>query len=567
MNQIEVGMNEWMLTQGLVGYKRIMEFYGETIQTTQDGLVVEKQHLQQLPDALFSYFINKYSVAKREEKVLRSYHSKWKSGDKSYKPSLNKRLKVIETKVGKYFKEDENGQACLTNIQAYREQKNYSEELDEWLETIIQKLYTKIIDEKLTVNFFKAVHFTPYAGQVSFLNVTNNSKTPEEQKEIFRKDFIDPVLEEWALIDAMDNGSEEDVKEIVENSNHRSIKSLKRPFRKKTIAEMKTYLDEEIHQCSLTDFPFGFLPFEEGVFSPLALSLKQAINMTWNSSGNMILPISALARLLLFCAPAGATISNGKSVFIQYDGNFDDIYRSNEHYSIQKDRDRAFDEIVFDLAREQKFKADLTKRHYLILEYESDYTSKKTLLDYMIMTPNLVYLFQNHENLFTYMHYTNRIQLIRTFLRKQDPRVLIYETLRDKVKNRYSSVEVVFMTLLRHFNQIYLEEGLKQVDTQKQSSYVWVLYKSAENLKRRLGDKKAQGIAYRLLNAVRSNNKHQFLDTVMRVYISCEQEMPSLLLEVLHENKMDFETAANAWIAGLIAKSNDLGKGEEEHVG
>lgn len=105
------------------------------------------------------------------------------------------------------------------------------------------------------------------------------------------------------------------------------------------------------------------------------------------------------------------------------------------------------------------------------------------------------------------------------------------------------------------------------VDSNLQKRYIWALVKSAEEVRRQINnDKKAQGIAYRLLNAVRSNDKNTFMDTVMRTYISYDLEMPGLLLEALHEDKLDFATVGNAWIAGLISKPNNGNEVEEEET-
>src|SRR5690625_4906996 len=102
------------------------------------------------------------------------------------------------------------------------------------------------------------------------------------------------------------------------------------------------------------------------------------------------------------------------------------------------------------------------------------------------------------------------------------------------------------------------------MDSSIERRRVWALVKSAEQVRNKIGTKKAQGVAYRLLNSVRSNDKNTFMDTVMRVYISSDLEMPGLLLEALHEEKMDFATVGNAWVAGLISKSDDH-KGEDQN--
>ncbi|KYD19351.1 Cas8a1 family CRISPR/Cas system-associated protein [Caldibacillus debilis] len=562
MEKMTVRMGEWFFTQALAGYKKILESYGVKVETVPDGIIVEKRHLELLPEAFFAYYLKQYSVASREERIIRGLHKKWKEGDSSVKSELNGRINDIKKKTEKYFSKTKEGARLIELAEAYRKEKKYSEETDQWIDGLLELLKTEEIDHKLTANFFKAVHLNPYFGQVSFLNVSKNSLSLEEQKETFFKDFVLPVLEEWEFYEALEKGDRDEVLNIVGKSAN-SLSSLKRPFRKKTLEEMKAYIEREVHKCSFTDFPIALHSFDEGIFVPLALSIGNAINMTWDSNGKELLPLCSLSRLLIFCSQAGATMSQGKSVFVYYGGTFDEIYQTNQFYARIKSENRTFDEIVFDLVREQKLRADYTKNHYMIYEYTSDYQSKRTLLNYMVMTPSLVRLFSDHANLFEKIHHTNKSGIVRLLLQGIDPKHFITEVLRGKVKNSYPSFEVVQMTIIRHLNQIYAK-GDFEVDSNLEKRYVWALVKSAEQVKHKIGnDKKTQGIAYRLLNAVRSNDKNTFMDTVMRTYISCDLEIPGILLEALHENKLDFATVGNAWIAGLISKANERNGGED----
>lgn len=562
MEKMTVRMGEWFFTQALAGYKKILESYGVNVETVPDGIIVEKRHLELLPEAFFAYYLKQYSVASREERIIRGLHKKWKEGDSSVKTELNRRINDIKKKTEKYFSKTKEGARLIELAESYRKEKKYSEETDQWIDGFLELLKTEEIDHKLTANFFKTVHLNPYFGQVSFLNVSKNSLSLEEQKETFFKDFVLPVLEEWEFYEALEKGDRDEVLNIVGKSAN-SLSSLKRTFRKKTLEEMKAYIEREVHKCSFTDFPIALHSFDEGIFVPLALSIGNAINMTWDSNGKELLPLCSLARLLIFCSQAGATMSQGKSVFVYYGGTFDEIYQTNQFYARIKSENRTFDEIVFDLVREQKLRADYTKNHYMIYEYTSDYQSKRTLLNYMVMTPSLVRLFSDHANLFEKIHHTNKSGMVRLLLQGIDPKHFITEVLRGKVKNSYPSFEVVQMTIIRHLNQIYAK-GDFEVDSNLEKRYVWALVKSAEQVKHKIGnDKKTQGIAYRLLNAVRSNDKNTFMDTVMRTYISCDLEIPGILLEALHENKLDFATVGNAWIAGLISKANERNGGED----
>src|SRR5699024_11424367 len=124
-----------------------------------------------------------------------------------------------------------------------------------------------------------------------------------------------------------------------------------------------------------------------------------------------------------------------------YGGSFDEIYQTNRSYAHFKSHNKTFDQIVFDLVREQKTKADYLNKHYVIYEYESDYQAKKTLLDYMIMTPHVVKLFSDESELFNPVYYTIKSDMIRFLLKGIDTKHFISEELRKKVKDNYRSEE------------------------------------------------------------------------------------------------------------------------------
>src|SRR5690625_4199148 len=204
MEQLHVRMNELLLTQGMVGYKKILENYGEVVETTHDGILVEKQHLEVIPEAFFQYYLKKYSVAKREEQSIRSLHKQFKDGNSQAKRTLNTKLNDLKKSAHRYFKETVEGEVLGEAADSYRSVKKYDEKLDDYINSFIESLHTQIINKKLTSNVFKSVQLRAHYGQVSFLNISHNNKTIEEQKEIFYKDFIVPIFEEWNLFHALE---------------------------------------------------------------------------------------------------------------------------------------------------------------------------------------------------------------------------------------------------------------------------------------------------------------------------------------------------------------------------
>lgn len=155
MEELKVSMNEWFLTQGLVGYKKILEQYGETVKTTYDGIIIEKRHLENLPDAFFSHYLKTYSVANREERIIRGLHKRYKDGDAQAKRLLNTRLNDLKKSSHRYFKETKEGKALGEVADAYRSEKKYSSELDSQIDIFLENLACQEINSE----FFQGSSF------------------------------------------------------------------------------------------------------------------------------------------------------------------------------------------------------------------------------------------------------------------------------------------------------------------------------------------------------------------------------------------------------------------------
>lgn len=71
----------------------------------------------------------------------------------------------------------------------------------------------------------------------------------------------------------------------------------------------------------------------------------------------------------------------------------------------------------------------------------------------------------------------------------------------------------------------------------------------------RKAENKLNGIAYRLLNTSKVRNKKDFMDIILRLFMSCEKPIvPTVFLDVMEEKELDFESIAYAFISGLISE-------------
>ena len=84
-----------------------------------------------------------------------------------------------------------------------------------------------------------------------------------------------------------------------------------------------------------------------------------------------------------------------------------------------------------------------------------------------------------------------------------------------------------------------------------------VQYKPVKVYRDNNGENKLPGICYRLLNATKAGNKKELMDTVIRIYMSAQKEIPYLFLDIIKESKLDYEEISHSFIAGLNSKERE----------
>lgn len=62
---------------------------------------------------------------------------------------------------------------------------------------------------------------------------------------------------------------------------------------------------------------------------------------------------------------------------------------------------------------------------------------------------------------------------------------------------------------------------------------------------------KLSGISYRLLNALKTNNRNMFMDTLLNCYLYSQKTVPSIFLEALKDDEL-YKTIGYAFVTGLI---------------
>lgn len=84
-------------------------------------------------------------------------------------------------------------------------------------------------------------------------------------------------------------------------------------------------------------------------------------------------------------------------------------------------------------------------------------------------------------------------------------------------------------------------------------------YYLREKYKEKGAKDKLNGIAYRLLNALKVNNKDMFMDTVLNCYLYAQKTVPSIFLDGLKDD-LAFKNIGYAFVTGLIEGKEETNK-------
>ncbi|MFD2670562.1 hypothetical protein [Marinicrinis sediminis] len=592
---IEVHADEWFMTAGLIGFVRLLG--QDQVTMTKHGIELNSKDIQNLSTRYIHKLIEEFSVVRRDVKRMNWYLEQMKKkpeNTKAYVAEIRKQISEQFKKVDKYFSDSEECGLMSQILDQLKEvgSSEDQEKVRRAVQDYEQLASTPMINEKLTLNYAKAIILNPFYGQTSILQPVFNSKSIEEHIQQIEKDFVRPAYLELLLYERINTSPDQHpiIQFLTDHQEeYKPFKDWLKKLKKCTsIDEIRLYFQEELLPCSFLDELTATQSYEEMVFSPLALSKSKAVNFHWEFDHKLPVPMSAVARLIMFLVPFGVTFYTRKrgtptsSENIRFAGivisqqSFKSILKENNYYKHLRGQDLSFGEAIVGLFQESKDKAERIQHAYQFVEVYSDYQMKKTLLDYYHMPPYLVHYFSKYGNALTLLlHYDFRDSFIRSILQGVDPKQTLFQYLREAVKNEFHGAGAYHASRERR-RIIDAREDVNQMGSyDKQIGFIYYcgvelresMVKKRPGLEeegpyRASGRKKLEGIAYRLINAVKAGNKKEFMDTIFRLYMSANQEVPRIFIDIFKEEGLDFETIASSFIAGMLG--NEKSKKEEE---
>lgn len=591
---------QWFYKLGIVGFNRIINYNKEchgldvdkyNYRVSSDFIEFDSELLEDFPSYYYNYFINEYNVSASMNEKLNKLLGLVKEKDK-FKDRLNDIRKVIgerNKKIEKLevieFDECKDIHSKLGKLKF--EQLEEVEELVRKYEDIVQLEH---LNNPMTVAYFKSALNQNFFGQVSFLNVCNNSKSIDDQKEIFFKDYIKSILDGEQFSKVINENDELSLKKYIDEKTAESDSKKynqvdkivsdinKALFGKKRKAESVNSILENYNNCRICDDNLSFGDdYTDGNFIPLAISNSNSKNLFWMFDSRY--PICPLCKLVLFCTAAGCTRIfksylnekydyNDKLYygFVSIEGDLTELIQENDNFRNITKKDGTFEEFILDSVKQNKKISSWQLENILYVEFNADYRSRNSKLNYFNIPTYLVrFLRNNYTELDSIKNSRERMKIFDLMVQRKDLKHVIDSELRELVNGEaYANRDILRIIRIRNYLKQY-KGGCKKVDEVAKKNLNYLYFQGADISKiYRLNnsENKISGLSYRLLNSAKAENKKDFMDTIIRIYMSVDKEIPMIFLEVMKESKLDFEEIAHSFIAGL----NSRGKENDDRV-
>lgn len=596
---------------GIIGFLKILEENEDNFASKNENYIeFDTEELINFDKYYFNYFFNRYNVAKsvieRTSKQFEHLENNIENvlDDKEEEKTRKEKIKVNKKKIKDVVKKQLD-KIKKIDEEIYNEMKEAYDRIDkeetvEGMEKIKQVLLENIqkdaINKRLTLNLFKSILSNTYYGQPSFLNVVKTSLSYEEQQNVMYIDYVSNIVEAGFLHETLEGKYNiGEIKEYIEKAinDGRISKEIEKVYAKiqkdyiekdKEIEEIQKYIKEKVIKiCSMCENEHGMTTnYSEGNFVPLAISSDNARNFFWNQ--NVKFPICDICKLILFCIPAGITnISkvikeNGEYKekrllsFVNYDVNVENLLKTNSNFmnnsKYEKGAENPYTQLILNIVEQDKKISEWQLQNIFVVEFEAEYGAFSRI-EYFNIKRYIARFFKNYagQSLSRITDYRYKLQIVEYILKNKDIKYIVNERLRDELNkeksNGYNSMLAIQTRLMLN---LLKKEKIGMEEIKYNNNKLYVLYNLGiqihEELKKNGEENKLGGYTYKMLNSIKSGNRKEFMDIVIRIHMSMGKDISPIFIETMQDTDLDFESIGHSFLSGLI--SNKYEKKEDK---
>ncbi|EAK8405697.1 type I-B CRISPR-associated protein Cas8b1/Cst1 [Listeria monocytogenes] len=561
--EIEVRANDWLINAGLVGFLNIVgkdnvKIDGQSIYFTVDLL-------EDFETKYFSFFIQEYKetlawskIVSYKEAMERFRADGFASFDEDALNNLNKYVKDVVKfylKKANYIKvfplinSDANVNKWLENLNTINLTKKQKwEEVKPDIVEKVEQIYTQL---DVIIDFCTSEKGLRYLGAKNLIYSVINKGWSGVSFLFKQTKFIDPYLD----------------------------------YKTTFVDPVKEYLDTDLskakYNCFNCNQPIKNLKLDLSFMNEVGFDTARKTSHVWDFNNDVA--TCSICRLVYSCVPAGFTYVYGEGMFVNDSYGVNELYRVNERMRksilhFNKDginSTNTYQALVESITSEHENNRRYELADIQLIRYENEHyhfnlLSKKMLHimnDSKEILKSLIRCGYNEGNL--------NINLYKEVIQHLMNNENLFTLIHKLIFYKQSSVNGLYYNMwnvsgVLEINTKFLKEI--EVMTNIEERDLTNAQKSGGDFKQAYVDKnsenKVSSITYKLLNALKLNDKNGFMDILLNSYSYLGKPVPTVFMSSF-SSKETFKSIGYAFMIGVSAnktksKNKDGGNTDEK---
>ncbi|EAG9322349.1 type I-B CRISPR-associated protein Cas8b1/Cst1 [Listeria monocytogenes] len=561
--EIEVRSNDWLINAGLVGFLNIVgkdnvKIDGQSIYFTVDLL-------EDFETKYFSFFIQEYKetlawskIVSYKEAMERFRADGFASFDEDALNNLNKYVKDVVKfylKKANYIKvfplinSDANVNKWLENLNTINLTKKQKwEEVKPDIVEKVEQIYTQL---DVIIDFCTSEKGLRYLGAKNLIYSVINKGWSGVSFLFKQTKFIDPYLD----------------------------------YKTTFVDPVKEYLDTDLskakYNCFNCNQPIKNLKLDLSFMNEVGFDTARKTSHVWDFNNDVA--TCPICRLVYSCVPAGFTYVYGEGMFVNDSYGVNELHRVNERMRksiLRFNKDginstNTYQALVESITSEHENNRRYELADIQLIRYENEHyhfnlLSKKMLHimnDSKEILKSLIRCGYNEGNL--------NINLYKEVIQHLMNNENLFTLIHKLIFYKQSSVNGLYYNMwnvsgVLEINTKFLKEI--EVMTNIEERDLTNAQKSGGDFKQAYVDKnsenKVSSITYKLLNALKLNDKNGFMDILLNSYSYLGKPVPTVFMSSF-SSKETFKSIGYAFMIGVSAnktksKNKDGGNTDEK---
>ncbi len=553
-NLIRIELGDWMINAGIVGICNVLENAGDKVTKESNYIIIDRSYLDNFEEKYFKYFIDTYRRTLSWNKIISYKKILDNFEDSNFQDFTEDSLKFLNDYV-------------KNTVKYYLKSNSYIAAY----ELIDENIDILALEKKLTtINLTKKDNLEDKLPQIKenikvLREIIDYFSMEKSKKYLAGKNVIYTIIKNaWNGISFL-NAQTKEKDMYVDYKNY---------FVNPATDELEAIKEKYKYHCFICDSEMKDLNNDLSFLNGIGFDVNRKPSHVWNFNNDVA--ICNFCKLIYSCIPAGISYGAGNGIFINANFNAENLVNVNNNIkeSILKNNEDikslSYKSLISAVQKQENdnFKYELADIQ--VIRYEDD------RYKFNILSRNSLKMIKNSkeqlDNLIKAGYIENKKfysiyeLVIERLLDNANLISLIHRLVLYKLSNpndcRYSVKNLIdmlkinykYMKEIVYMQDIKNENGKDIVDLARNYGYYLRLAYKAKG-----SEEKLSGIAYRLLNCLKTNNAPMFMDTMLNCYLYTKKTVPMELLGVLKDPDV-FNNIGYAFVASLIGNSENDNK-------